>query len=250
MRKRTDRRTFIFLFLLIATQLTAIWNQSGLIRGNFRYCLRPFEIRYGLENVVLMSLCFTLILNFHHFCSQLFNFSIHGHLQTDRQNTTKKIITLIILTASLSCLTIWVILVLTYDPKYADDIATLQRRSSYASTFFLMLMAVYIIYCLVLLKKAQAEPVQAVQWYEIRVSNIFLAMASLLVVMCCLQTALYWSTELWVRLPIMTLDYLGFFTIKVLLFMIIRKFSGELTITSEIIGNFIHMAAVNASGHE
>lgn len=75
-------------------------------------------------------------------------------------------------------------------------------------------------------------------------------MATLLVVMCSVQTALYWTKSLWARLPIAVLDYLGFFSIKILLFMIIRKFSGELTITSEIIGNFIHMAAVNASGHE
>lgn len=71
-----------------------------------------------------------------------------------------------------------------------------------------------------------------------------------MIVMAGIVQAMVRVTDLETRVILMPFDYLGFFLLKVLILVIIIRFSPDFTINSEVKGNVVHMTGINSAGHE
>lgn len=67
--QQMDKSTKVSFALLMVCQLTSIWNESRLISGNFRKCMFYFELRYGLQEILLMFVGAIIITGYHNACS-------------------------------------------------------------------------------------------------------------------------------------------------------------------------------------
>jgi hypothetical protein len=87
-------------------------------------------------------------------------------------------------------------------------------------------------------------------WYEFRLHNLFLSLGILMFIMCFVVTLMFRMTGVVARLTFMCCNYMGFFLMRVILFLILRRFTPTFTIKSVIKGDFVEMIAVNQNEHE
>ena len=100
------------------------------------------------------------------------------------------------------------------------------------------------------MRGALATPLKEQLWYEINVNHLFTTLAVLLLIMSVVFVMFMRVTGLTAKIVVMPISYIGFFTIRVLLFMILRRFSPTFTMKSVLSGPDLLLVGVNMKGHE
>jgi len=145
---------------------------------------------------------------------------------------------------------LWCGVILFWKPVDFNSLVDMQANASLLCVIFFLTQAVYIFYCLLLLRWSKAVPQHKPQWNEIRVNYLFLSLGILFLIGTITLAISLQLTKFNARLIFLPINYLALYSLKVDLFLIICKFTPVYTVHSQVQNNSVYLSALTESGRE
>lgn len=209
--------------------------------------MKDFQLRYLIQAALLLTCAMILVASYHSAIAQVNYFSLHKTLLTWEERRKRRLGVAAVIGAAAVSMTVCVIIDML---KTSNQKRLFQEEDVIAAWFqslFCVIFTVMLLRCYYLVKSAKVAEV-----YE--GFGVGQAMACLGVV-CFINAVVLivvcYTKALWMQLTFLCLQYLLVFMIKVLLFIVVTKFTPVFVIKSSVSSNLVvSIFGVNLKGVE
>ena len=235
LRKTKDRVTWFALIFFLFMDILSVISSSLLVASKFNHCFKWFQISYLCQTLLLLSAAGLLIISYNNACSQVYQYSINRTLITAQQEARRNRVSAAFVFVAICLLAICIISD-SVRPQKLNTFMIRNTLTSWAQALFLAWYSFSCLTCYWLVRQSRAVLSSEQNLCGLNINRIMLALGIFFGVLCLLYIAVAYTDNLSAQLTLLCIQYLLFFTVKVLLFAAITIHTPGYSLKTNVIG--------------